>query len=446
MPIETVETVSGTSLQYYLVAFDATGREREESGQRLSDQLVEDLSHEPITDVFLMSHGWQGDVPAARRQYGQWIGAMAAHRADLERLRRRRPGFRPLLIGLHWPSLPWGDEALAAEPVSFSPTAASPDATFVTQYAERIADTPPARQALDVIFTAARQDPAPVELPPEVAAAYAVLNHESSLGAAGAAAEPGSDRDPFDPEGLFQAAQEEEPVSFGDFPLKNLRNALLAPLRGLSFWKMKDRARQFGENGVFPLLNRLQQAGSDRVRFHLMGHSFGCIVVSAGLAGPAGRGRLVRPVQSLTLAQGALSLWSYGAAIPGVPGRAGYFHALVADGKVAGPIITTHSEFDYAVGRFYPLAAGARRQIDFAPGELPTYGALGAFGARGAGLDVVDMPMLARDAAYAFQAGRLYNLESSAFIAAVHDRLQGAHSDIAHPEVAHAVWSAAGAD
>ena len=30
-----------------------------------------------VTDVFLFSHGWLSDVPAARAQYGLWIGAMA---------------------------------------------------------------------------------------------------------------------------------------------------------------------------------------------------------------------------------------------------------------------------------------------------------------------------------------------------------------------------------
>ena len=34
---------------------------------------METVAREPITDVFLMSHGWKGDVPSAREQYGRWI-------------------------------------------------------------------------------------------------------------------------------------------------------------------------------------------------------------------------------------------------------------------------------------------------------------------------------------------------------------------------------------
>jgi hypothetical protein len=50
--------------------------------------------------------------------------------------------------------------------------------------------------------------------------------------------------------------------------------------------------------------------------------------------------------------------------------------------------------------------------------------------------------MRAATVAYGFQAGRLYNLEASGIIKNG-DGGSGAHSDIAHPEVAHAFWEAA---
>src|SRR5262249_78147 len=78
----------------------------------LTPRVDEALAEEPYTDVFLMSHGWMGDAPAAVRQYDRWIGAMAACEDDLERASRVRPGFRPLLIRLHWPSLPFRAEDL----------------------------------------------------------------------------------------------------------------------------------------------------------------------------------------------------------------------------------------------------------------------------------------------------------------------------------------------
>ena len=55
---------------------------------------------------------------------------------------------------------------------------------------------------------------------------------------------------------------------------------------------MKDRAKSFGETAVFDLLRQIQQTKA-QTKVHLMGHSFGCIVVSAALAGPQGN-RLTR--------------------------------------------------------------------------------------------------------------------------------------------------------
>jgi poly(3-hydroxybutyrate) depolymerase len=67
-----------------------------------------------------------------------------------------------------------------------------------------------------------------------------------------------------------------------------------------------------------------QAAGSRNVRFHLMGHSFGCIMVSAMLCGTSARPSPVKPVASVAFVQGALSLWSYCEKIPVVTGQAGY--------------------------------------------------------------------------------------------------------------------------
>jgi hypothetical protein len=433
----SIEKVPGTDLEYYLIAFDAEGRERtnDPDGQ-MSRRALDALTPE-VTDVFLISHGWKGDVPAARDQYNRWIAAMANCEADIQHLRQSRP-FVPLLIGLHWPSQPWGDEELGGGTGAFDAPATPPPSAeeMIERYAERIADTPAAREALGTIFDAARQDIAPDTLPPEVRAAYEVLNREAGLGSQGEGGAPGDDREPFDPELSFQAAKEEEAVSFGGFSF----GGLLSPLRQLSFWKMKDRARKFGESGGSQLLADLQGV-RDGVRFHLMGHSFGCIVVSATIADPPGMSRLRRPVDSAFLVQGALSLWSYCSDIPPAPGQPGYFHSLIAGHKVRGPLVTTQSEFDTAVGRFYPLGAGARGQVVFAPGEFPKYGGLGAFGVRGLGPEVVDLRMKPADELYPFEPGKIYNLESSRFIREG-SGASGAHSDIAKPEVAHAFWEA----
>jgi hypothetical protein len=164
-------------------------------------------------------------------------------------------------------------------------------------------------------------------------------------------------------------------------------------------------------------------------------------VTSAMLVGPQGQGALECPVDSLFLVQGALSLWSYCSSIPYAPDRPGFFRPLLADRKVKGPIVATFSEHDTAVGKYYHWGAGIGRQVSYAPGEFPKYGGSGTFGVRGPGLEIEDRDMLDRDRAYGFEAGKVYNLDASAYICHMIDG-GGAHNDIAHPEVAHAFWEA----
>src|SRR5689334_9417616 len=387
-----------------------------------------------------MSHGWQGDVPAAVRQYDRWIGAFMSCSGDLGRARQVRPRFRPLFVGLHWPSLPFGDEELGGDgSVSFAASTALPDAdALVDAYAERIADTPAARDALKTIFATAATDTAPFALPPEVAEAYRVLDREAGLGSGGPADDPASDREPFEPESAYEDALDEGDVSFG------IGRPLLGPvvglLRSLSFFKMKDRGRTIGERSFHTLLADLQRAAGNRdVRFHMMGHSFGCVVISATLTGSTGQA-LADPVHSAFLAQGAVSFWSYCAEIPWANGSPGYFRRVIGERRVSGALVTTQSEHDTAVCKLYPAASFAGRDVVFAPGELPKYGALGAFGAQG--VDAAALAMLPADQPYSFEPGKVYNLDGSRYIAEMQSLGAGAHNDIAHPEVAHAWWSA----
>jgi hypothetical protein len=310
---------------------------------------------------------------------------------------------------------------------------------LIDAYADRIADTPAARAALRTVFDAAIEDSDPPTMPAHVVDAYRTLNRESGMGETGEGSAPGADREPFDAEQAYRHAREsaaDDPPSFGTFSL----SGLLSPLQQLSFWQMKNRARAFGETGGHALLARIQSTATS-ARIHLMGHSFGCIVMSATVAGPPGHFVLSRPVDTLFLAQGALSLWSYSSRIDLAGGVPGYFRSIFADNRIAGVIAATTTALDTAVGRFYPIAAGIARQVAFAPGELPKYGGLGAFGIQGpdTNTDTIDMRRL--EQSYDFAAKHAYNLVSDEYIRNG-GGASGAHSDIAHPEVAHAYWEA----
>jgi len=431
---------------YDLICFDSGGNERtDDPDGLLSDLILRTLAADDsgITDVFLLSHGWMGDVPAARAQYDAWVEAMTGCQADFSRARQTRPGFKPHVVGIHWPSLPWGDESIGDAtafdvPADGTAAAADPVAALVDDFAARIADTPAARDALRRIALSGMENVEPDSLSADLVAAYRQLNLEADLGIGGAGAGPGGDRSGFDPEAVYQALREDAP-SFGLFGL----GGIFGVLRTLSFWRMKDRARWFGETAGATMLARMMQAAPRNLRFHLMGHGFGCIVMSATLAGPRGRGHLARPVESLALIQGALSIWSYCDDIPSVPGQPGYFHKVLADRRVRGPVLATQSVFDSATGKWYPLGAGVARQVAFAaPGELPKFGAVGSHGIRGPGTNATDISILPATGDYRFEPGKVYNLESSEVIKNGSGR-GGAHNDICHPEMAHAVWQAA---
>jgi len=232
----------------------------------------------------------------------------------------------------------------------------------------------------------------------------------------------------------------------------HIRKARLVVLRQMSFWHMKALARVVGESGVHDLVQNLQAATAPTsARFHLMGHSFGCIVVTAAICGPPtnnGFAGTSRKIDSLFLVQGAMSLWSFAEqdSITDMPEASGFYHALQSNEFVKGPIVTTQSIHDWAVGKWYPLGAEAGREVLLLlPSELPQYGGLGTFGIRGQNLPPAfdpDGPMLDDNDEYGFTNGQIYNLEASAVINQKRG-LSGAHSDIAHTRVAHAFWQAA---
>ena len=433
-----IETIPGTDIRYYLVVLDENGTERLDDPEgKMQERIAEAIETGHPTDVFIFIHGWKGDLPAARTQYAAWMSTLMAQSGDIERAKISRPGFVPLLVGLHWPSLPFGEESLGSA-TSFSVGADDGAQTEIDRAARAVADTPAARTALQTIFEAAQAEFVPASLPADVADAYRVLDQESGLGANGVEGAPGADREPFNPDSAYARALE-EPMSFGG---GGLGNALLSPLVQLSFWKMKKRAKRIGESGGFSLLSALMSMTQNRdVRFHVMGHSFGCIAASAAVCGPASA-RLPRRVHSLVLVQGALSIWSCCDSLPDSPTKAGYFRRLAAGDVVAGPILTTRSEHDMAVGSLYPLAAGLARQVDFAPGSFPKYGGVGTFGLRGSGLDIEDLDAQDANFVYSFRPGRIYNVNCSRVIR-VGGPPSGAHSDIARPEVGHLVWAAA---
>ena len=425
-------TIPGTSIEYGLLAFDDNGRERNDDtdGGTFSRTLLERIARDKPTNIFLFSHGWKGDSKGAIDQYDRWIKAMATRTDDVKRM---GSNFKPMWIGLHWPSLPWGEESSG----SFDVGGGASIDTLIAETSRHFGGGAEATAAVTDIFNAFAKDPGASDVPPAAMAAYKRLAAAIGFSATGAASgDPDADGEPLDP----QAALDADNIAAQSFGVVGtVGGGLLSGFRQLSFWTMKKRARTVGEGGMHAFISEVQRRSSAKV--HLMGHSFGCIIVSGIVNGPKGTSGLSRPINSLTLVQGALSLWSYADQVQGGT-SSGYFRGILTRQPmgVSGPILTTRSRHDSAVGVLYPAAVGLVREADFAT-TLPKYGAIGAFGIQGR-TGVIDRPMLDADGEYEFKPGTITNLESSQFIARK-EGASGAHSDIDGPQVAHAMWQAA---
>ena len=494
-----------TGYGYYLIELDASGAEQAEGGVMLSATVLAQVGENNPTDIFVASHGWLADVSSAQSQYDSWIDTVVSEGSnggDFARELIRQPAYKSVAIGVHWPSLPFGDEGatMAADP--FAEEAKQASALLVDRYAARIADSDAARSALHAILSAAdtiaqsgnAKDLAAGNLPPGLADAYQTLFLESGLGKGGEpVAEPGL----FDPgqairewipEMSAHSAQVQPPrplrlltplidevenlagklVAGLQSDATKVRDLVLAPVRMLSFWAMKDRARTIGLGTVHDLLIALQDAAPG-ARIHLMGHSFGCIVVSAAITGPVDSSgsiasRLPCPVNSVFLAQGAMSLWSYAGQIPSLAGQVGAYQPIeISPALIAGPLVTTQSAYDTANGSFFPLAAklgspdimaeARNRVLAIANGQAPVaaaypeYGAVGTYGVQGTrpvmacGLTVRPATAGAPAPDYGLLPGTCYNADASMVIRKG-PWPEGAHCDISHPEIAHLFWSA----
>ncbi|MCK5726280.1 MAG: hypothetical protein KAH22_05605 [Thiotrichaceae bacterium] len=464
MPIHTIPN-SNTS--YYLICYNAKGVERNDdpdtSNGILSTVVKEQANQGDYTDIFFSSHGWKGDIPAAIAQYDLWFSTMLQCGNDIARLEARPQGFKPLIVGLHWPSLPYGMEehrpisAIAVEneedeytfddfstaTTKTNTTPAKLDYQAIAKEVVGSSDSA-AVTAIQTIFDASAEDASPRYLNDDLLAAFEQLMQSAELKKGTEFAAPGEDIPEFDFEEFYTLLLEQEDEDLSDFGIMDKAyGALLGALSQLSFWKMKKRARLFGEKGATQLLRELQSLTNSNTQFHLMGHSLGAIVMSSCITGQGAKESPLRPVNTLFLVQGAVSIWAYCHDIPLNAGTAGYYQSLSSSDHISGPIIATHTFNDTAITTVYTLAAKAAffQGNSFDPMSLPQHAGLGAYGIQGHGIPIEKRTLGNSQEIYHFKANTFYNLETSEYMKP-QSGVAGAHSDIAHPEIAHAFWEA----
>ena len=264
------------------------------------------------------------------------------------------PGtFKPMWIGLHWPSQPFGDEEVGGSDFDADEGAAVAGRDRRDVSRSPWPRTPRRSRCCARSSQAHQKDAAARDLPADAAQAYSALAKLAGHTSEGPSGPPDADGAPFDPQVAFETGNA---VAGTDFAGGGLLGGILGPLRQLSYWTMKKRARSIGESGMHDVVARMMNAAT-QARVHLMGHSFGCIVMSSIVGGPEARQSLPRAVDSLALIQGAVSLWAFGDEVHG-EARTGLLQPV--DPPHRGPRSHHRLAIHPRQGRRHALSVGVR--------------------------------------------------------------------------------------
>ncbi len=414
-------------LTYYEVDFNADGT-LDTAGGGGDGGLPAAVAAGGITDLFVLSHGWNNGVDSARDLYQAMFGLLAdqlgGHLSS------------SAAVGIIWPSLLFPDDDPATAPPMPS-TGAQLAAALTPAFADQQQQLATMGQLLDQ----QPQDPAKLTEFHKLAGGLVTTPPQGVEDGGEAALLTADTATAFGHAAAMAPKTSSGAQGIGN-PFAGLWTGAREVLRTLSYYEMKNRAGVVGQHGLGPLLAGLTGPGGSP-RIHLMGHSFGARLVSYSLAGlRVDQTGAASPVKSLTLIQGAFSHFTFSSSLMFDPSRAG---GLAGDGsRVDGPLLATFSGADRAVGWWYPMSSMLAGQDSESATDLVfRWGAMGHDGYQ-QNPSPASVAMQPQGKPYDFQSGAFYDLDANAVICADQSAVSGAHSDIRHPEVLWAVVSAAG--
>jgi hypothetical protein len=414
-------------LPYYEIDFTADGTLDTATGTG-DGGLPAFVAAGGVTDVFVLSHGWNNGVDSARDLYQAMFGLLA------DQLGEHRSS--SAAVGVIWPSLLFPDD---------DPATAPPVPSTGAQLAAALTPAFPGQQhqldTMGQLLDQQPQDPDKLTQFHDLAKGLVTTPPQGVEDTGEAALLTADTATAFGHAAAMAPHAGSGAQGIGN-PFAGLWTGAREVLRTLSYYEMKNRAGVIGQKGLGPLVASL--AGpSGAPRIHLIGHSFGARLVAYALAGLAAKqAGTASPVKSLTLIQGAFSHFTFASSLMFDPSRSG---ALAGDGtRVDGPLLATFSSADRAVGWWYPAASMLAGQDSESASDLVfRWGGMGHDGYQQ--IPTPSTVLLApQGKPYDFQTGTFYALDANAVICANQSPFSGAHSDIRHPEVLWAVVCAAG--
>lgn len=405
-----------------------------------------------LTDLLVLSHGWNNDMAEARELYGKLLKSFEqVLGADIV------PGLAGRKLGavcVFWPSKRFADEDLIPGGGAASATTQNNEA--LVRLLDEMKRNPvrlggvETDSVREVNLSRAQALIPALEADPDARKEY-VFRLRTVLDASATHADDGSEEFfTAPPEELFEklkggigapvgpSARGAARVSAngGAASLDDLLSGFAAAARRIanftSYLEMKERAGLVGRVGLASVLLRFRERRSD-LRLHLIGHSFGGRLVTAAAHALPPR----TPSLTLALLQAA---YSHNGLAENFDehGHNGAFRRLISEKRASGPVLITHTKNDTAVGIAYPLASRFSRDPAAALGdENDPYGGMGRNGAQhtpeACGL-AGELRDLDAGKAYDFKAGGIYNLKADRFITD--------HGAVTGQQVAYAVLHA----
>jgi hypothetical protein len=405
------------------------------------DAIRAAISSGAVSDLIVISHGWNNDLQEAHDLYGAFFGT--ARQLISSGALTPEADRRFAILGVFWPSKRFAERELIPGGAAGLGGAGTAALRAELEALEGVFDAPEASRTL-----AALAELLPRLEDSEQACAEFVALARTLVPAAAAEA-----NDEADGAALFLAlppwevfSRFQQPLGAPEWPgaepqgaagLGGVFGGIGAAARQVlnltTYYQMKHRAGVVGAVGLNPLLRALQALDGGH-RQHLIGHSFGARLVTACVAGGVDGESAVLPVASLVLLQAAFS--HHGLAERWDGRRDGVFRRVMSEGALQGPCVITHTANDRAVGLAYPLASLLAGQVAAGLGDADDpHGGMGRNGAQHTPEAV--QGMLQRvGASYGFQRGRVHNLLADAHIQD--------HNDISGDAVAYATFQAMG--
>ncbi len=403
-------------LNYYELDFNADGTLSSDGG------LPEAVQAGGIRDVFVLSHGWNAGVDSAR----------SLHREMFRLLAGMIPGrlSTSIAVGIIWPSLLFPDD---------DPATAKPVPSTGHQLAAALGPAFPQQQqniaTLGQLLDQQPQDGTKLQQFHSLASSLVTSPSLAPEDAGQQASITGDTAAVFGHSAAMSKTPTDNAESIPN-PFTTLWSGAREVLRSMSYYEMKNRAGVIGRNGLGPLLGKLAAADAG-IRVHLMGHSFGARLVAYSLSGlPQAATGANSPVKTLFLIQGAFSHFAFANPVPDVQVSGPGALSAVAR-NVNGPLLSTFTAADRAVGWWYPAASMLAHQDAQSAADLAyQWGGMGHDGYQQSP-EGTTVKLAAQGTEYNFQPGKFYLLDSNAVICANQSPFSGAHSDIRHAQV---IW------